>query len=898
MRPLELTISAFGPYVDELTLDLGKLGGQGLYLVTGDTGAGKTTLFDAITFALYGKASGENRQGTMLRSKYAEPDRETFVRLVFEYRGMQYTVCRNPKYRCAKMRGEGFRVKNASATLTYGDVVCTGAEQVTKEVQEIIGLDCGQFTQVAMIAQGEFLKLLLAPTKERVEIFRHIFKTDNYMLLEQEIRTDFLKSSARCADLQKSIRQYAEGIRCPEDLEWQEKALSGEFLTEDVIEFLTELLQRDEERKKKMEKEREGLAKQIDEVNGRIQMAEEQEKQKREWQEKKEELRVLSGQSVQVREAYQSEKERKPRMDELIEKAAKLRKDIPVYEEREKLQGIQEELYDRIQHLEKEERAGGERQKALKEEISEAKKERERLLTTGESLAFSEEKIKRLQESKETLKEQQELYAAYHRAAQKHKRAAALFQESEREAEESQRTFERMRHAYMEEQAGILASTLVEGTPCPVCGSREHPVKAVLSEGAPLREEVDEAEKIAAQKAEFLQQKHEDAVAQLVVCRELKAKLVMDEEKFAGEEKEIERQLSLALEERERLQAEKELLARLQEEIPEKEASYEKGQLILQENATALAALSAQKTEGEKRIAALSENLAFPDRESLVREIVTAEEERKKREEVLMSLEEKRQMVAGQLSEVQGAVLTLEKQLEGRKEISLADEQEKLRLLLEQEKELSTQWDEWVIRLDGNRNIRKNLVKQEQALEKAEKEYRMLKSLHDTANGTLNLETYVQMACFDRILFQANRRLEIMSGGQYELVRQEEEGDGRKKWGLELDVKDYYNGTLRSVKTLSGGEAFMASLSLALGLSDEIQSSAGGIRLDTMFIDEGFGTLDSESLYQAIRVLDDLGKNGRLVGIISHVPELKEQIDRQIVVKKKKSGGSTAKLLC
>jgi exonuclease SbcC len=202
------------------------------------------------------------------------------------------------------------------------------------------------------------------------------------------------------------------------------------------------------------------------------------------------------------------------------------------------------------------------------------------------------------------------------------------------------------------------------------------------------------------------------------------------------------------------------------------------------------------------------------------------------------------------------------------------------------------------VRLNGNCRILEKVKRQSAELTGAESIFRMQKPLNDTANGAVNLETYVQMAYFDRILFQANKRLEIMTDGQYELVRQEEENDGRRKWGLELDVIDHYNGSLRSVKTLSGGEAFKASLALALGLSDEIQTSAGGIRMDTMFIDEGFGALDEDSLRQAVRVLDELGGNGRLVGIISHVPDLKERIDRQIVVKKTQAGGSRAALVC
>lgn len=897
MRPLELTLSAFGPYVDEVTLDFRKLGEQGLYLVTGDTGAGKTTIFDAITFALYGRASGSNRVGSMFRSKYASPDKPTFVRLEFEYRGVHYIIMRNPKYRCAKARGEGTREKNASAVLEFEETVCTGVENVNKKVQEIIGLDCDQFTQVAMIAQGEFLKLLFASTKDRVEIFRHIFKTGRYMLLENEIRSDFLETSRTCEDLRKSIRQYVEDINCPERKEWEEKIAKGEYVAEDVISFLEELVEQDEKEQKEKETKRRELAKQIEQTGARIKEAQEQEKRQQEWEKNKEKLQKLTEQSSEIRDKYKEEMEKKPGLEELIEKIAQLRKDFPAYKEREQLHSDLSDWQDRIQSGEMKKKRGEQEKNKLQQEIQKTKIERETLLGTGENLARKEEEIQRFQNEQEKLREQKQLYKEYRISQKKYEEAVNIYKESEREAQECQRIYEKKRHEYMSEQAGILAAGLEEGMPCPVCGSLEHPQKAVLSDHALSQNEVEQAEKTAAKKAANLQEKYEETVAQKIICQEIKSKLVYEWEELEKKEEVLEGLLSEADKEKEKLLRDKKRLAELEKQIPQQEKELEKKQLLLQENSTRLAALYAHEKEGQKRLIALSETLIFPDRQSLEEEIAAWEREKDKREKSQKKLEKEKEKVAEEMSAVQGMVQTLEKQMKGRIDIPVEEEKDSLNSLRQQEMQLNREWDAWNVRLSGNRKILINLKKQRAVLAEAEDVYGIRKALNDTANGALNLETYVQMAYFDRILFQANKRLEAMTGGQYELIRQGEEMDGRKKWGLELDVMDHYNGTLRSVKTLSGGEAFKASLALALGLSDEIQASAGGIRLDTMFIDEGFGALDEESLHQAIRVLYELGQNGRLVGIISHVSELKEQIDRQIVVKKTKSSGSRAELV-
>lgn len=900
MRPITLVLSAFGPYVKETTIEFSRLGKQGLYLVTGDTGAGKTTIFDAITFALYGRASGSNRSGGMFRSKYAKPDTPTFVRLIFEYRDILYTVERNPKYQCAKKRGEGMREKSADATLEYGEGIFHGVESVNKKIREIIGLDCDQFTQVAMIAQGEFLRLLLASTKERIEIFRHIFDTERYRILQDKIRSDFLQTGRDYNDLQAEITRLQTEIQFPPESGCEE-IKEGELLPEDAVSLLEETISEDERQQKEMTRQKKELAEQLEEVSDWLKAVQEQEEKKKELKKKRDEQEKLKERETVLNEKCRKERENKPLIQKLTEEIAGLKKDFAAYDEREHLQKEMLICQEKIGDCQQEQKNLMEEKKRLGKKLEADLKERETLLEAGEKLARKEEEIRRLTEQRDKFSEQKKFQTEYENAKVQYEKAVKAFQTCERKAGELQRIYEEKRHAYMNEQAGILAGTLEAGMPCPVCGSTEHPYRAVLSEEAPSKEEVERAEEAAKKQEESLRKKSEMAAECRTACEEKKSRICYDKEELEKEEKTLTEALLKAETEKREYQKEKKRFGLLQEEIPRTEKARDENQTGIQNNSTELASLLSKETEMKKQVAELAKTLVFRDKRELENEIAVRDKKRKDLETAAERSQKEWQEVSVELSEIQGIIVTLEKQIERQdKKLGEGQLQEKAKMLerlRQREKELADAWDVGSIRLAGNRKVLAELRKKSGALAKAEEVYRMQKAVHDTANGVVDLETYVQMAYFDRILFQANKRLEKMTDGQYELVRQEEEMDGRRKWGLDLDVMDHYNGSLRSVKTLSGGEAFKAALSLALGLSDEIQASAGGIRLDTMFIDEGFGALDEESLRQAIRVLAELGENGRLIGIISHVGELRECIDRQIVTKKSQNQGSFAEML-
>lgn len=769
MRPVRLTMSAFGPYMEEQTIEFDKLGISGLYLVTGDTGAGKTTIFDAITFALYGRASGSNRMGTMFRSKYAPPKSRTYVKMDFIYRGEEYQIERNPQYERPKDRGDGMTEQKADAVLVGKHGITTGVAAVNKEIQKILGLTCEQFTQVTMIAQGEFLKLLLAPTKERIEIFRHIFNTDRYKKLQNEIKSDYLLALRETESLQKSMEQYMRDIAFTDSQNYEEeigRIASGEMPYREAEKMLAALLVTDEEAQRETEEKYRLLEQETEEPVRRISRAREQEKRKRDYDEKKEKLEIFQKEALRAKEIKENAKKQAPLLQKKID--------------------------------------------AIKEK----------------SVRWKE------------ILEEKRVHSEYEACLLSYQEALAKFSEQERSEMAFRREYEEKRHIYMSEQAGILAQTLEEGMACPVCGSCNHPNPAIPSFDAPSKEEVEAAERNAERAQEQLKKANTDAVMWKARCEE--------KEKDIKDTKENLRKEEMAL------------LQEMNDISPED---------------------------------------TFTVWRDFENAIFRLEKERKRAEDVVEKAERDWEMLESRQKELQGEIKNLHFIICGEEELHVEEETEKLYGLRNRMKLLQKEKDERTIRLGTNSRIEKNLKKEQEKLVKQEELLQMLKPLEDTVNGLVSLETYVQMTYFDRILQKANIRLEAMTGGQYELIRQEEETDGRKKWGLELDVIDHYNGSVRSVKTLSGGESFQAALALALGVADEIQASAGGIRLDTMFVDEGFGALDEESLRQAVHVLADLGENERLIGIISHVAELKQQIGKQIVVRKSSISGSNAEII-
>ena len=921
MRPITLTMSAFGPYAAKTVIELDKLGTNGLYLITGDTGAGKTTIFDAITYALYGEASGNTRDVNMFRSKYAEPSTPTEVELTFEYAQKIYTVKRNPEYDRPKARGEGYTTEKANAELHYPDGrVVTRLKEVNKAIVDIMGIDRSQFTQIAMIAQGDFLKLLLASTEDRKKIFQKIFRTQCYYQLQERLKAETSKLAVEYNQTGSSIHQYINGIAChPDDVLKLEvdKAKKGELKNTEAVQLVEKLIDQDTAAQQKvlgrigeLDKQKEAIAAQLAVAEKRKTAEEDQKKAKENIDRETQRLKRLETEKNEAA-AHQ------PEVQKAVEAIAKLEAQLPEYAEMQKKQtertGLQKALEEFAQKIKTE----AETEEKLARNIAEFKDEQASLQNAGAAQAAQKAEKDRLAEQQKDLEALKKEYAAYQKLEAQLKKAQADYAQKSEDSGKKRAEYEHKNKLYLDAQAGILAETLTEGVPCPVCGSLEHPHPAQKSENAPTKQELEIC-KAKAEEAEAATQaassKASTCIGQVDASREtlrdhgqksLGTDAVEEMERLCSEK---QQQTAAALQKAEQQLKEiaKQLgrKAALDQLIPQKEGELEQCKKRRGSYETQQAGDGAKLQAAEKRLKELAEKLSYPSEAEANQALQQLREQKEAWEKAIQETKDAYDECEKNLAALKGTLEGYQKTLQGMEKV---DVQAVLAAQAEADQQKAAwqaQKNEIGDRLAVNGPILENLRPQISKMEETEKRLQCVQALSDTANGRLSgkekimLETYIQMTFFDRIIRRANVRLMVMSGGQYELKRRVNAENNRSQAGLELDVIDHYNGSERSVKTLSGGESFKASLALALGLSDEIQSSAGGIRLDTMFVDEGFGSLDEESLEQAVNALVGLTQGNRLVGIISHVSELKNRIDKQIVVTKEKSGGSKAEILC
>ncbi|MBQ0038564.1 MAG: SMC family ATPase [Clostridiales bacterium] len=920
MRPTKLIISAFGPYAGRTELDLDALGSSGLYLITGDTGAGKTTIFDAITYALYGEASGDHREASMLRSMYAAPETPTEVELTFEYGGKSYVVRRNPEYQRPKSRGEGFTRQSADAQLTCPDGrIITKVKEVNEAVRDILGIDRSQFSQIAMIAQGDFLKLLLADTRERQVIFRKIFKTGYYQTLQERLRAESARLGKACEEARRSVEQYVSGTLCDESdalaLEL-ERAQTGGMTVEDILILLRQITARDRERQAALLARDGEVKEQLQLVQTKLGAAQELAEAARQLQSAQKEAERGGRRLEERKAAWQAEKDRQTQADALASELTALQVALPEYDAHDAKAAEEQALSQRLQSAVEEFAAESEQVKRGEERLTALKAELAGLVDAGarrEKLNARREETARRKAELETLRETLMQWGQCCTALTAAQRDYA---EKAQQAQLAQAAYQRMNAAFLNEQAGILAQTLEEGQPCPVCGAVEHPHPACASAQAPTeaqlkraKKEADTAQQIAASASEAAGRMKGTAEAKRTEAEKQRRRLLPDcpweeaESAAAAAQENADmdiRRLTQEMAAEEKKAARK---AELERTIPQQEQTLDAMRRELSGRSEAMAAMHASHTALTKELAHLAEKLRFPEKKAALRRMDTIETECAAIKEAQEQTEKAFRQCEKEMAALQGRIRQLTEQLENAEPIDAEAAQLRQAQLTAAQRELTAKLQTVHTRLLVNETAAGHIADTMQALAAREKEWAWVKALSDTANGTITgkekvmLETYIQMTYFDRIVERANVRFMVMSGGQYELRRRAAAENNRSQSGLELDVIDHYNGTERSVKTLSGGESFKASLSLALGLSDEIQSSAGGIRLDTMFVDEGFGSLDEESLRQAIRALSELTEGKRLVGIISHVAELKERIDTQIVVTKDKTGGSRVKLL-
>lgn len=919
MRPLRLVMSAFGPYAGRVELDMTTLGTGGLYLITGDTGAGKTTIFDAVAYALYGEASGDSREAGMFRSKYASEDTPTYVELTFQYGGKEYTVKRNPEYQRKSKRGGGYAVEKASAELHRpGLPPVTKLTEVTKAVEEIMGINRKQFTQIAMIAQGDFRKLLLASTEDRKKIFQKIFDTDKYAMLQDKLKNASSELGREIAGAKASINQYIDGIEVDEDDVLAidvRKAKDRELLTEDVIALMDKLVQKDAVLKDVLKEKAEELDAALIKAAEELTKASEQRKNKKALIDAKESLEQLEPELQISKTAVDEAEKKRPQIELITSEIAVMREDLQDYTELTRSREIISELEQRLEAINRSSKQKNtaiegqeeavENCKNILKSLANIEADKVAVLNRVEdnkrkqsAIKGIEDSVKKIEVEETALAKAQDIYTGF---ADRAAASLELFSDRQR--------------AFFDEQAGILAETLVEGEPCPVCGSTSHPRKACKTEAAPTQDELEVLRAAADEdraKAGSAAQKAGELKASISA---MQAGLV----ESAREQFGIEDYESVAVEvaeEKKGLLAEANVLEgelhKINEDIATKEltakrlAEVEQGistnKAALAEEEKESASIMAKKELTQKRIAELEAKLKFETEEEAKNEIADKELLKNQIASEIKAAAEEHGRIEKAIAEKKSVIAEMMKLLEDKVEIDEEALRSKQKALNDEKSSIARDTQTVHSRLNRNLDTRSKIVDKFADVAETEKRYQWVKALADTANGNINgkdkimLETYIQMTYFDRIIDRANLRLRVMTSGRYELKRQEEASSKQSQSGLELNVVDHNNGSERSVKSLSGGESFLASLALALGLSDEIQSSAGGIRLDTMFVDEGFGSLDEDTLRQAIQALNGLAEGDRLVGIISHVSELKERIDKQIVVKKERSGGSSVSI--
>ena len=915
MRPHKLTISAFGPYAGKTEIDFDKFGTQGLFLITGDTGAGKTTIFDAITYALFGEASGSSRDDSMFRSTYAEPDVPTFVELQFEYGGKQYLVKRSPKQERPKARGTGYTTQNAEASLQIGqEAPVTALKDVNAKLVETLGVNFSQYSQIAMIAQGQFRELLLADTKKRAEIFRSIFKTYGYLSLQKRLQEDANMLYGEVQNKRRSAVQYVDGAVCLEDGEHaaelkaaKKKVQANEMTISEMVTFISTILSEEQQKEKELKDEQEKLDKKIADIQGQLKAVEDYNKNK-------------ENHDKAVAEKERREKDEKPSLDKKLEEAKshqpeidQLTTDISVMSEKmskyaelsQCVKDIEKNAKDIKTHDAESEKVGREYD-TLKAGIAEKEKELNGIngQKPGEETIKVETRIKALgEESKKltTLKKDIESYT-------KECSSLPILQQKAKESEEKRKNasiqYEEKYHLFIAEQAGYLAEELKEGQPCPVCGSTHHPQLAQKAPEAPTKAELEKEKK----EVERLQKCTEEASktysskdSALKSTKEAllpRIKELFGDCEFEDASKMIESKQETIKEESDTLTKTLDTLNQLirrkntlDGELPKDNKALEDLAKKTRDLLTAKEVLTTNKKNLEEKKENLKKELAYPSEAEAQKALDEKKKKKGELEGAIKSAEKNITDYNTSLAELSGTINQLAELIKVVPSVNV-EEATLQKEALENEKKQKVEPAILTLNADNQRNkdIIDNVNKTLDALSALEEEYRMKKTLSDTANGQLSgkerisLETYVQSAYFERIIQRANTRLMVMSNGQYEL-RRRTTYSGSAQSGLELNALDHYNGTERDVRSLSGGEQFKASLSLALGLSDEIQESAGGIQLDTMFVDEGFGSLDESSLQQALKALNELTEGNRLIGIISHVADLKK-IDRQIIVTK------------
>mgnify|MGYP005951345967 CR=1 FL=1 len=894
MKPLNLKMSAFGPYKNEVEIDFKKLGTNNIFLITGDTGAGKTTIFDAISYALFNEVSGSNRPITSLRSKFATTE-DTYVELEFEHKEKEYKIRRVPEYERVKKTGEGTTKNIADAYLEYEDKIITGVKNVNDKIIELIGINAKQFKQISMLAQGEFIKILFAESKDRTEIFRKIFETSIY----EQISTNLSILSAETrkdVDRLKTIFQTNTS-----NIRWIEKPVAIDLIDlkkitkldiDEILNLIEKEIQINKDQIKEEEKENEKLKKEIEKLREKIKKIEEQNEKVKKYKKYLEENEELKQKAKEIKE-----KETKIKVSQSV-----LQKVMPkqqIVNEKQKELKIN---IDKKQVLEKEIKNG---------EIIE-QENKNKILKLNE-LKEILDKYKTIKEKSKNIEDMFLLITQIEKDQKIKEKYVKQYEKLNNQYIEIDEQYKEEEDKFFREQAGIIAQRLEEGKPCPVCGSIEHPNKAIKNDDVLSEEELKKLEE-EKNKLENKRNTIKNETISLNAKIETTIKMIPESNKQDFNLQDFEKQINESKNKQElEIKSLKEnfenvclIFAKKKENIDkinfdeikqniEKQINGQNNKLL--ENKVKLKECNTLIETQEKSLEVIQQEylnaikeLGFKD-EKDYKEKTLKEADIEKIKQEIEQYKEKVTTTKTRLEDVK-------KELKEKEIIDVTQDIEQLEQSSQKQKEEEKQINNKKASISFNKDTNKKL--KETAIELIDKMDKMAKieELAKIANGTANRKTkitfeqYVQATYFDMVISEANKRLLSMTDNRYLLIRKKKADKISEKIGLDLNVIDNYNGQERDVKSLSGGESFKAALSLALGLSDVIQSYSGGVLVDTLFIDEGFGTLDAESREQAINTLVNLAGSNKLIGIISHVEELQERIDKKIIVEKGQDGSN------
>lgn len=872
MTPVRLIMSSFGPYPGVTEIDFTKFGGNGIFLITGDTGAGKTTVFDAVSFALYGEASGgtEKRTGKSFRSDYAAPGDKTYVTYEFIHKGETYRITRNPEYERAKLRGgsKGALTKephSAELTECSSGRVYTRIDEVNERIQEIIGLTRKQFSQTVMIAQGDFQKILNAKSDERKKLFQKIFGTSLYSNIQEELKRMNSECSAVSEKIKDDIRrEYAQLMPVSED-EYSEKIALLSDEPENigaVAEALDAQVEKLESTCADIREQTKKLGKKQTQLNSAI-------------TEGRNVNRLIDSLDTAYNELEQltcckAEYEKNAAAVRIAESAASVKLVEGSLDMKRK------ELSDTKMRLKK----SSEESERLDAVLAECKKRSAKLHS---ELAAADKLRLEIHQLKTALG----LIVSYRKNAVSFEKEAGKLEMMSAESARLKNTALSMRSRFYLAQAGIMAAALSEGECCPVCGSDVHPCPARLSSDAPAETDVNKAE-AAAEKAQAAESEQRSMLAALSSQLEADAAHIRecgaspDDETEALNQKIMEYTTKVS----EIITRNDKALAELNR-ITAGKAAADKGVSDAEERLSAL-------IEEEQQLAIAFENAlhenGFNSPDEYRHSLMDAA--------VLRAMKRRVDDFREKEASVRAAVKTLETQLNGRERSDIEKLSAELKIISSKLAEISHQERRLCSCLENNSRVLERLLTLQKRKKTAEKEWTTVHEVYSAVSGQLSnkvkisFEAYIQQYYFKRVIAAANRRLSLLTEGMFTLRCRRDAGSYRSQSGLDLEVLDSCTGQWRDVSTLSGGESFMASLALALGLSDTVQAGSGGVRLDSMFIDEGFGTLDENTLRLTMNMISQLADGKRLVGIISHVQELKSGIDNKIIVQKSSSGSS------